>query len=281
MKRLLISAAALALLSAPAAYAQQQDQDQHDHHHDDGGQGGQRGSGGQPGSSGQGGHQGQGGSVSGQGSRQGSGGQSQVSQGAAGSNGRAPAVNNATVTSRPGVVVSPGRGPASPQPGGRPDWDAYVRNNPDLQRAYKQNQQSPTYHESLEAFAQRHYQEHGKAEGRALPTVQGGAPQSQGWGRAGASARDWRSLQRNFTSPRRFRLPDYRWPRGMTYRRFVFGDFLPTLFIGPDYYIYDYAEYGLPYPPPGTVWVRYGPDALLVDRYSGEVIEVAYNIFYY
>ena len=33
-------------------------------------------------------------------------------------------------------------------------------------------------------------------------------------------------------------------------------------------------------PPPGTVWVRYGNDALLIDRYSGEVIQVVYGIFY-
>ena len=33
-------------------------------------------------------------------------------------------------------------------------------------------------------------------------------------------------------------------------------------------------------PMPGTVWVRYGDDALLIDRYTGEVIQVAYGIFW-
>jgi hypothetical protein len=33
-------------------------------------------------------------------------------------------------------------------------------------------------------------------------------------------------------------------------------------------------------PPPGTVWVRDNTDALLIDRYTGEVIEVDYNVFY-
>ena len=33
-------------------------------------------------------------------------------------------------------------------------------------------------------------------------------------------------------------------------------------------------------PPPGTVWVRYGRDALLIDRYTGEVIQVEYSVFY-
>jgi Ni/Co efflux regulator RcnB len=301
MKGLLISAAALALLSAPAAYAQQQ-QDQHDHHHDDGGQSGQKGSGGQKGGqsggSGQGSHQGGAGgagspasqaqgaqpgskSAGGQGVRQSNGGgQVQSAQGpqgaGGGQNGRTWTGPGSTAGSHPGVAAIPDRKPAAAQPSGRPDWEAYYRANPDLQRAYKQNQQSPGYHESIEAFAQRHYEEHGKSEGRALPTVQGGSPQ----GRGNAGARNWKSLQRNFTSPHRYRLPAYRWPRGFSYRRFVFGDILPPLFIGPDYYIYDYAEYGLPYPPPGTVWVRYGPDALLVDRYSGEIIEVAYGVFY-
>ena len=41
-----------------------------------------------------------------------------------------------------------------------------------------------------------------------------------------------------------------------------------------------YGYYGLPYPPPGTVWVRYGDDALLIDQYTGEIVEVIYGLFY-
>ena len=33
-------------------------------------------------------------------------------------------------------------------------------------------------------------------------------------------------------------------------------------------------------PPPDAVWVRYGDDALLIDRYTGEVIQVEYGVFY-
>lgn len=33
-------------------------------------------------------------------------------------------------------------------------------------------------------------------------------------------------------------------------------------------------------PPPDAVWVRYGPDALLVDRMTGEIIRVQYGVFY-
>lgn len=33
-------------------------------------------------------------------------------------------------------------------------------------------------------------------------------------------------------------------------------------------------------PPYGAIWVRVGNDALLVDRDSGEVITVQYDVFY-
>ncbi len=91
---------------------------------------------------------------------------------------------------------------------------------------------------------------------------------------------DWRSYQRNTFAQRRYRLPEYRWPRGFDYRRYTYGQYLPEVFFGQDYWIYDYADYSLPYPPPGTVWVRYGPDALLIDRDSGEIVQVIYGVFY-
>jgi Ni/Co efflux regulator RcnB len=47
-----------------------------------------------------------------------------------------------------------------------------------------------------------------------------------------------------------------------------------------DYWLTDFYDFGLTPPPPGTVWVRYGDDALLIDEYNGEVIQVAYNVFY-
>ena len=200
---------------------------------------------------------------------------------------------------------SQGHSAAAAQTGGRPDWNAYYKANPDLQRAYKQNQQSPTYHESVDAFAERHYAEHGKSEGRSLPTVQGGGQgqshagmhydQSSGWipdrtqgqdryrGNQGGGSQGqdrYRSYQRGINAERRFRLPVYRWPQGSSYRRFSYGEFLPRIFFGQDYWLYDYSDYGLPYPPEGAAWVRYGPDALMIDRYSGEIIEVVYGVFY-
>lgn len=50
-------------------------------------------------------------------------------------------------------------------------------------------------------------------------------------------------------------------------------------YFGESYWI-DPAMYGLPYPPPGAQWVRYWNDAVLVDMYSGEVIDVIRDFFW-
>jgi hypothetical protein len=36
----------------------------------------------------------------------------------------------------------------------------------------------------------------------------------------------------------------------------------------------------LPYAPAGTVWVRYYNDAVLVDTFTGEVLDVVYDFFW-
>ena len=72
----------------------------------------------------------------------------------------------------------------------------------------------------------------------------------------------------------------YHRPHGWYYRSWNYGDFLPALFFGQDYWIDDYEDYDLTDPPDGAVWVRYGSDALLVDDETGEIIQVVYGIFY-
>jgi Ni/Co efflux regulator RcnB len=89
-----------------------------------------------------------------------------------------------------------------------------------------------------------------------------------------------RNYHRNYRASRRFHAPSYRRPSGWYYRRWSWGDMLPSLFWSNQYWINDYGLYDLPPPPPGTVWVRYGDDAILIDRYNGEIIQVAYGIFY-
>lgn len=91
---------------------------------------------------------------------------------------------------------------------------------------------------------------------------------------------DFRRYQRNFAAPQRFRAPAYRRPAGWYSHRWTFGEILPAAFFGRSYWIDNFTSFGLMDPPYGTVWVRYGSDALLIDRYTGEVIQVAYRVFY-
>jgi Ni/Co efflux regulator RcnB len=90
----------------------------------------------------------------------------------------------------------------------------------------------------------------------------------------------FRDFHRSFNAPRRFQAPAYRRPNGWYDHRWSFGEFLPSLFWAPSYWLNDYYRYGLPQPPYGAVWVREGYDALLIDRYSGEIITVEYGVFY-
>jgi len=91
---------------------------------------------------------------------------------------------------------------------------------------------------------------------------------------------NFRDYHRNFRASRRFRGPDYRRPSGWYDHRWTFGEFLPSAFWARDYWLSDYGAYDLPPPPYGAMWVRVGNDALLVDRDSGEVITVQYDVFY-
>lgn len=70
------------------------------------------------------------------------------------------------------------------------------------------------------------------------------------------------------------------YPPGWGYRRWAVGGILPPIFLVPSYYYADWAALGLEPPPPGAQWVRYGPDLLLVDTSSGQVIDVVYGAFY-
>ena len=78
----------------------------------------------------------------------------------------------------------------------------------------------------------------------------------------------------------RIRGPIFRYPRGYSYRRWVIGAILPHIFLSNYYYWSNWAALGLLPPPPGYVWVRYGPDLLLVNRYTGRIADVIYGAFY-
>lgn len=86
----------------------------------------------------------------------------------------------------------------------------------------------------------------------------------------------WRNQNRN-----RYRLSPYYSPyRNWSYRRFSIGLYLDSLFYSQRYWIGDPWQYRLPPADPGTQWVRYYDDVILVDTYTGEVIDVIYNFFW-
>jgi Ni/Co efflux regulator RcnB len=82
---------------------------------------------------------------------------------------------------------------------------------------------------------------------------------------------------RNFN---RAHAPAFRYPHGYGYRRWGVGSRLPRLFLSPSYFFTDYSTFGFGPPPFGDQWVRYGPDLLLVDVDTGEVVYVIYGAFY-
>ena len=90
----------------------------------------------------------------------------------------------------------------------------------------------------------------------------------------------FRDFHRDFRAPHQFRAAPYRAPMGYHPQHWSFGEFLPRPYWVRDYWLMDFGDYGLPPPPYGAVWVRVGPDALLIDEYSGEIITVAYDVFY-
>jgi hypothetical protein len=78
----------------------------------------------------------------------------------------------------------------------------------------------------------------------------------------------------------RVHMAPFTYPSGYAYQRWAVGAVLPPLFLVPSYYYTDWASLGLDAPPPGTQWVRYGPDLLLVDVNTGQVVDVVPDVFY-
>ena len=78
-----------------------------------------------------------------------------------------------------------------------------------------------------------------------------------------------------------FRLGAYYSPyRNYSYRRLSIGFMLDSLFYSNRYWINDPWRYRLPEVYGPYRWVRYYDDALLVDVYSGEVVDVIHDFFW-
>jgi len=88
--------------------------------------------------------------------------------------------------------------------------------------------------------------------------------------------RAWRNSNRDL-----YRWGAYYAPyRDYRYRRLSIGFTIGSLFYSSRYWINDPWQYRLP-PAYGPYrWVRYYDDALLVDTYSGEVVDVIYDFFW-
>ncbi|MFC3070866.1 RcnB family protein [Phenylobacterium soli] len=83
-----------------------------------------------------------------------------------------------------------------------------------------------------------------------------------------------------YESHRRFRAPAYRRPPHFYVHVWSFGDILPPTWYGPEYVLWDWWAYDLPAPPYGYDWVRVGDDALLVDDFTGRVVQVVRGLFW-
>jgi Ni/Co efflux regulator RcnB len=104
---------------------------------------------------------------------------------------------------------------------------------------------------------------------------------SRGRERLAPALGPYRPGQARPASFRPIRARPYRYPSGWRYRRWSVGAVLPALFLTSVYIYDDYWRLGLPGPPYGYVWVRYGPDLLLVDRFTGRIVDVIYGAFFY
>lgn len=90
---------------------------------------------------------------------------------------------------------------------------------------------------------------------------------------------DWNSYRRG--NPGIYRMGSYYAPyRGYSYRRLSIGFFLDSLFFSQNYWINDPWQYRLPDVYGPYRWVRYYDDALLVNVYTGEVVDVINNFFW-
>mgnify|MGYP002777024574 CR=1 FL=1 len=89
---------------------------------------------------------------------------------------------------------------------------------------------------------------------------------------------DWRRWRDRNRST--FRIGLYIDPFGWGYRRWGVGSYLYPGYYRSSYWLNDPWMYRLPPAYPPYRWVRYHNDAVLVDTWSGEVVDIIYNFFW-
>ena len=83
-----------------------------------------------------------------------------------------------------------------------------------------------------------------------------------------------------WTPPYRYRGDRWVPPPGFAPRRWSYGEVLPWTWWTPRYRIESWWSFGLPIPPVGYAWVRLGRDAVLVDLWTGRIVQVAFSLFW-
>ena len=90
---------------------------------------------------------------------------------------------------------------------------------------------------------------------------------------------DWQRYR--YSNRNLFRSGGYYSPyRNYGYNRLSIGLILDSLFYSNRYWLSDPYQYRLPAAPYGTQWVRYYNDVVLVDVYTGEVLDVIHDFFW-
>jgi Ni/Co efflux regulator RcnB len=116
----------------------------------------------------------------------------------------------------------------------------------------------------------------GQAGGGASLGFQNHAARGRDQGRVGYSAN---TFEPRYRAQRQFRFGGYRsYPSGWGWRNWSYGQFLPFGWYAPQYYL-SWDDYGLPAPPVGCEWIAEGPDAVLVDVWTGQVLSVYSGVF--
>ena len=89
---------------------------------------------------------------------------------------------------------------------------------------------------------------------------------------------DWRNHRRRYSSL--FNFGFYHDPFGWGYQPFSIGWRMWPNYYRSSYWLTDPWQYRLPYAPAGTRWIRYYNDAILVDTWDGQVVDVIRDFFW-
>jgi Ni/Co efflux regulator RcnB len=153
-----------------------------------------------------------------------------------------------------------------------------INNGPAAQPARTRGNQNPPARATANG-ARNNNGWSGNTQGRQ-PAIKSQQRDQEWSGNTAGHRPDFNSMRQNMQATKRFHGGSYRAPQGYQYRHWSFGERLPRGYYDRNYWIGDFLMFGLFAPPSDLVWVRVGNDALLIDRESGEIVQVRYGVFY-